>query len=84
MFSINKHFTLGPSLHKYIMETTNKSIENKLKKEREAMIDKLFEINTEPKIKSNFETNPNPTSLLLFVSFISFLAGYHVKRITSQ
>ena len=75
MFSIHKPFIMNPSLSKYIKDITNKSIQNQIQNIR---------MNNAVKTDDDSPSPNNLPFLFMFVGFISFLAGYHVKRITSK
>lgn len=74
MFKRNNIFTVSDEMKKYIKENTHKSMEKYLKKN----------ISVKP-VLNPLLIDPNNSNLFLIslVSFISFLAGYHYKRITS-
>jgi len=76
MFSIHKPFIMNPSLSKYLKDITNKSIQNQMQT--------LKKDNTNNAVKTDDDSPNNLTFLFMFFGFISFLAGYHVKRITSK
>ena len=61
-------------LSKYINESTNKSLERyKDNSNRTSLV-----------ISESPNTNPPKFGFLFFVSFISFLAGYHFRKITNK
>jgi|LauGreDrversion4_2_1035121.scaffolds.fasta_scaffold13842_2 hypothetical protein len=75
MFSLHKPFNMNPSLLKYIKDSTNNSMEN---------IKQMHTIKKNNAVKMDNDIPNNLPFLFVFFGFISFLAGYHVKRITSK
>ena len=75
MFSLHKPFIMKPSLLKYIKESTNNSIQN---------LKEMRTIKMNNAVKMDDDSPNNLPFLFMCFGFISFLAGYHVKRITSK
>jgi hypothetical protein len=66
---------MNPSLSKYIKDTTINSMEK---------IKQMHTIKKNNTVKMDDDIPNNLPFLFIFCGFISFLAGYHVKRITSK
>jgi hypothetical protein len=72
MLHLKPSFSVSSTMSKYIMDCTNKSMERRLNRQSDLLINNIDV--SELDVKKTFY-------ICSFFSFISFLAGYHFKSI---